>query len=233
MAEDGKLDKLKEQYVDEVMAIIPLAQAVFIILMSISSDRIMAGKSLSVLDALGSFGLKSALGPDDGYFWEVSLLSICLSFALALLNTFFIRYTLENSVRKANLEVALLDWQREASLRTISLTDSQKMAIQTSFKGEIEIRVRKYKAKRISCELIVAVGCLMIYSTALLVFQAWKNGGALQWSWRDALFLIGAFWIGFLLHRAAIRYAISKILPLKIYVGVITGEMVFFEQISS
>lgn len=233
MAEDGKLDKLKEQYVDEVLAIVPMAQAVFIVLMAISFDRIVTGKAFSVIDAFGSFGLKSALGPDEGHFWEVSLLSIFLSFALALLNTFFLNFAVEWSIGKAHLRDALLEWQHVASSRVVLLTDPEKAAIQTSLSKEIQIRVRKYKAKRISCELVVAVGCLMIYLTAILVLQTWASGGKLQWSWRDATFLAGALWIGLLLHRAAIKYAISKILPLKIYVGVITGELAFFEEISS
>jgi hypothetical protein len=148
------------------------------------------------------------------------------------MNTFFLRYAVENSVRRANLGAALLLWQRDAALRIVSLSDAQKLAIQTSFKAEIEVRVKKYKARRISCELIVAMGCLMIYSTILLIFLNWKGGGQLRWSWQDACFLVGALWIGLILHRSSIRYAISKILPLKIYAGVLTGEMVFFEEIS-
>jgi len=230
MADDGKLDKLKEQYVDEIISIIPLAQAVFIVLMAISSDRLWEGKSTSVIAALSSFGLKSALGPDDGHFWEVSLFAVCLSFILALANLALIRLAVERSVRSANLGATLIEWQHEATLRTTTLTDAQKSAIQTSFKSEIEIRLKRYKAKRAACEFTFSVTCLSIYLTLLLILHAWKNDNSLQWSWAEAAFIAGSIWISWLLHRSSIRYAIAKILPLKIYAGVLSGEMVFFEE---
>lgn len=232
MADDGKLDKLKEQYVDEVLAIVPLSQGFFIVLMVLVADRILQGKSWSVLEALSSFGLKNSLGPDDGRFWDVGVLSICLSFALALFNSFLLRGMLERSLRAAKLGTALVRWQQAAAARVSGLTDAQKNVIQSSFKAEIDARLRKYKAKRISIEMVASLAAMTIYANVLLVFIARKNSFELRWDLLNASFLLGSVLVCFFLHRASIRYAIAKILPLKVYVGVLTGELIFFEELS-
>ena len=232
MADDGKLDKLKEQYVDEILAIVPLSQAFFIVLMVLVADRIWDGKSWSVLEALGALGLKSGLGPDDGQFWKVGILSICISFALALFNTYLLRDMLERSLRRAKLGSALVRWQQAASVRIAGLSEAQRNTIQISFKNEIDARFRKYKAKRISIEVVASLAAMTVYANILIIFVAHKKSQALQWDLWNAMFLFGSVVICFILHRASIRYAISKLLPLKVYVGVLTGELIFFEELS-
>lgn len=232
MAEDGKLDKLKEQYIDEIFAIVPLSQAVFIVLMVLVSDRVVEGKSWSVLEALSSYGLKTSLGPDDGIFWSVGLLSICIAFGLALFNAFLLRATLARSLQKARLGASLVKWQRSAVTRTAALTDAQRAAIQTSFKTEIDSRLKKYKAKRISTEMVASLASVVTYANALIVLIAYRKGYSLRISWWDAAFLIVTIVVCVLLHRSSLRYAIAKILPLKVYVGVLTGELIFFEELT-
>jgi hypothetical protein len=233
MAEDGKLEKLKEQYIDEILGIVPLSQAVFIVLMSLVSDRLLAGTSPSALSAIGSLGLKSSLGPDGGRFWEVGVLSIVCSFTLALLNIFILRWTLDFSLRQARLGPALVSWQSAAATRVDSLTEVQKNAIQVSFKNEIELRLKKYKAKRISTELISSIASVSFYATLLLIFSSHQNGVSLTWSFLETLFLVAAIFLSLILHRSSVRYAIAKVLPLKVYLGVITGELIFFEALTS
>lgn len=233
MAEEGKLEKLKEQYIDEILGIVPLSQAVFIVLMSLVSDRLLSGTSPSVLSAMGLLGLKSSLGPDGGRFWEVGLLSIVCSFTLALLNIFILRWTLDFSLRQARLGPALISWQSAAATRVASLSEMQKNAIQISFKNEIELRLKKYKAKRISTELISSMAGVSFYATILLVYSSRRNGVSLTWSLVETIFLCGAIFLSLILHRSSVRYAIAKVLPLKVYLGVITGELVFFETLTS
>lgn len=213
MADDGKLDKLKEQYIDEILSIVPLSQAVFIVLMVLVADQILEGKSASVLSALNSFGLKKSLGPDDGRFWAIGILPICISFALALFNTYLLRNILERSLRLANLGRSLVNWQQAAAARVSGLTDAQKSVIQGSFKTEIEARLRKYKAKRISIELVASLFAVSLYANVLLIYIAQKDGRILCWDYLSAAFLLGSFSVCFFLHRASVRYAISKILP--------------------
>jgi hypothetical protein len=232
MAEDGKLDKLKEQYVDEILAIVPLSQAIFIVLMAIVSDSVIEGKAWSVIHSLNSVGLKSSLGPDDGRFWSIGLLSLCISFGLALFNTFLLRVMLSHSLKKARLATSLVSWQRQAVARVAGLTDPQKQTIQASFKAEIDARLRKYKAKRISTEMTASLTAMAGYANVLIAFCAYKKGISLEWSWLESSFVLGSGLMCFLLHRASLRYAISKILPLKVYVGVLTGELIFFEELT-
>lgn len=232
MADEGKFDKLKEQYIDEILSIVPLSQAVFIVLMVLVADQILEGKSLSVLGALNAFGLKKSLGPDEGRFWAVGILPICISFALALFNTYLLRNTLERSLRRANLGSSLINWQQAAAARVAGLADAQKLVIQGSFKAEIEARLRKYKAKRISIEIVGSVVAVSVYANALLVYVAYKGHVALIFDLPNIAFLVGSIIMCFFLHRASIRYAIGKILPLKVYVGVLTGELIFFEELS-
>ena len=232
MADEGKFDKLKEQYIDEILSIVPLSQAVFIVLMVLVADRILEGKSLSVLDALNTFGLKKSLGPDDGRFWAVGILPICISFALALINTYLLRNSLERSLSRANLGRSLINWQQAATARVSGLTDAQKSVIQGSFKNEIDARLRKYKAKRISIEIVASLVAVSIYANALLIYIVHKEKGVLHWDLPNCAFSLGSLAMCFFLHRASIRYAIAKILPLKVYVGVLTGELIFFEELT-
>ncbi|PJJ21555.1 hypothetical protein CLU90_4846 [Janthinobacterium sp. 67] len=233
MSEEGKIEKLKEQYIDEILGIVPLSQAVFIVLMSLISDRLLSGASPNFLSAIANIDLKSSLGLDAGRFWEVGLLSIVISFALALLNILILRRALDFSLRQAGLGPVLISWQSAAASRVSTLSEIQKNAIQNSFKNEIDLRLRKYKAKRISTELISSIASVSFYSTLFLVYCSYKNADSLIWSFTETLFLCGTILLSLLLHRSSVRYAIAKVLPLKIYLCVITGELVFFETITS
>lgn len=217
---------------DEILAIVPLSQAFFILLMVLVADRILDGKTWSVIQALNSFGLKSSLGPDDGRFWSVGFLPICISFGLALFNIFLLRSAVSRSMKKANLSASLTSWQSAAVQRTAGLSDPQKETIQASFKAEIDARLRRYKAKRISTEITASLASMTAYANILLIFFAHRRGVPLTWAWLDFFLLSISALVCLSLHRSSIRYAISRILPLKVYVGVLTGELVFFEELT-
>ena len=233
MADDGALSKLKEQYVDDILTIVPLSQAFFIILMVVVSDQIRLGKANSTLVALTDLGLKSTLGPEAGRFWGAGVLTICIAFGLALLNTFVLRKMLARSLRLARVGASLVTWQAAAVQRVVGLNDDQKKVIHGSLKPEIDERLKKFKGKRIATELVASVVSLMIYSNVYIVIKAWKSDHSLAWEASSVCFFFVSLIVCILMHRESLRYAISKILPLKVYAGVLTGELVFFEEISN
>jgi hypothetical protein len=231
MSDDGQLGKLKEQYVDDIINIVPLSQAVFIVLMVLTSDYLISGSASSVLQAFSQFGLKSSLGPENGRFWSVSVLPICIAFAAALLNTVILQKLLSRSLRVAKIGESLNVWQRQAVTRVQGLSDDKKQIIYNSIKPEIEVRLKKFKGKRIAVELFASLLATVMYSGVLIVILSYQKGFQLEWKFYDGLFLLLGSILCVALHRSSVRYAIAKILPLKVYAGVLTGELVFFEEI--
>ncbi|MGX9700551.1 hypothetical protein ACWYXK_26645 [Janthinobacterium lividum] len=232
MADSGQLDKLKEQYVDEVLSIVPLSQACFIILMVIVCDAIDSGKSYTVLHVLSEIGLKSSLGPNDGRFWDAGILGLCIAFVLALLNIQILRTSLSRSLRSSGVSSALLLWQGIARSRVDGLTSEQKSVIHQSIKFEVDDRLRKFRGKRIATEMTSSIFFTVFYSNIFLIIVSIRRDFSLSWDWMGFIFLLGCLIVCTLQHRASVKYAISKILPLKIYSSTLTGELVFFEDVS-
>lgn len=233
MADGLKLDKVKEQYVDAVVSIVPFAQALFIVLMVMVADQFSERGSTSLLHALSNIGFKSALGPGVGRFWEVGFIGIAVSFLLALVNIFILRSALEYSIQTAGLNQAISTWQVSAARSLLSLNDAQKTAIKDSFRLEIDLRLKRYRTRRIAAEVVASLTAVGVYATLLLGWLAFRSGFSLAYSWPDAIFIVTALISSFILHRGSLQYAIKKILPLKVYLAVLTGEIVFFEELTS
>lgn len=233
MTEDGQLAKIKDQYVDEILTIVPLSQACFIVLMVLVADQLVTGKAFSVLDCLAMLGLKTSLGPESGRFWQAGMLSICVAFVLALLNTFFLRTLLARSLRLARVNDYMATWQVAATSRVSGLTSDQRAVIHSSLKPEIETRLRRFRGKRVATEVLASIACVAAWGNVLVAALAYEQEAAARWAGLEFLFLAGLVLSAVLLHRASLQYAIAKILPLKVYAGVLTGELIFFEEISS
>jgi hypothetical protein len=233
MADGLKLDKVKEQYVDAVVSILPFAQALFIVLIVMVSDQFSEKGANSLLHALSNVGFKSALGPGAGRFWDVGFTGIAISFLLALVNLYIIRFALEYSIQKADLSRAINTWQSSAARSLQSLNDAQKGAIKDSFRLEIDLRLKRYRTRRIAAEVVASLTAVGVYATFFLVWQGFRSGFSLEFSWPDAIFIATSLFSSFILHRGSLRYAIKKILPLKVYLAVLTGEIVFFEDLTS
>lgn len=231
MAEESQLGKLKEQYVDDVLTIVPLSQACFIVLMVAVSDLIFSEKSLSAAAALASVGIKSSIGV-EGSFWDAKILLVSIALGLAFLNAYVLRTLLAKSLHSSGVGALLPVWQSAAARRIVGLTDDKKLVIHGSLKTEIESRLKKFKGKRIATEITASLLAVIIYANVLLLLLAWSRGGIVVFEWKNAVLVFIPLVTCILLHRSSVRYAISKILPLKVYAGVLTGELVFFEEVS-
>jgi len=233
MADGIKLDKVKEQYVDAVVSIVPFAQALFIVLMVVVVDQFSEKASNSLIHALSNVGLKSSLGPGAGRFWDVGFTGIAISFLLALVNIFILRWALEYSIQKANLGGAIATWQSSAVHSLQSLNDAQKAAIRDSFRLEIDLRLKRYRTRRIATEVVASLTAVGLYSTLFLWWLSFRNGFSLELAWADAIFISISLLSSVILHGGSLRYAIKKILPLKVYLAVLTGEIMFFEELTN
>lgn len=232
MADSEPLVKLKEQYVDEILSIVPLSQAFFIILMVIVSDAIHSGNFSTALDILSVIGLKSSLGVDDGKFWQSGYSFLCAAFVLALLNIYVLRKLLSRSLRLSKVSSSLIQWQGLAATRVAGLSAEQRSVIHLSLKLEVEHRLRKFKGKRIATELLSSIFFAVTYSNIFLVIISFKQDFLIVWDWRGFAFATFFLIICIFQHRESVRYAIAKVLPLKVYASALTGELVFFEEIS-
>jgi hypothetical protein len=232
MADEGQIGKLKEQYVDDIITIVPLSQACFIVIMVLTYDQIASGSAITVLQALGNFGLKSSLGPDGGRFWSISVLPICAAFLLALVNTYIFQKHLSRSLKIAKINQFLVRWQNSALQKVRGLSDDRKQVIHGSIKPEIETRLRKFKAKRIAVELLMSLMAVGLYANIFIIFLSYEKDFSIELKMNDFVFLLLGIIASLFLHKESISYAIAKVLPLKVYAGVLTGELVFFEEIS-
>jgi len=232
MADEGQLGKLKEQYVDDIITVVPLSQACFIVVMVLTYDQLASGAAKTLLQALGNFGLKSSLGPDGGRFWSISILPICGAFLLALLNTYVFQRRLSNSLRVAKISQYLVRWQATALQKVQGLSADRRQVIHSSIKPEIETRLRKFKAKRIAVELLMSLMAVAFYSNVFIVFLSYEKNYSVEFKLYDFLFILIGVVVSLFLHKDSVSYAIAKVLPLKVYAGVLTGELVFFEEIS-
>lgn len=225
---DNTVEKIKEQCLELILHVMPLSQVAFVFVMAVILNRIGSAGAVSPILALNHLGLSSLFGLEDGLFWKVDVLVLGASFFLALFNTAVIKRGLRRSFGSSGLSTQLGKWVAAASAVVSELANDERVAIQKSVATELEKRIKKYHAKRLLAESMCSIASCIIFASLYFVVLHYRNLSVLEWSLPDAgVFTLSLFaWI--LLHRNSVQYAISKVIPLQVYLSASTGEIAFF-----
>lgn len=228
---DGALDKIKEQYLETIVHAMPVSQAAFLILMSVVFGRMMQNVGVSPIDALSGVSLAKIFDKDDGFFWTAPILAIIGSLFLSICNTSMINFGLRRSFFKSKVGAKLNGWKLRAQLAVAGLTAEQVSALQLSLRNELEKRQKKLKIKRLTVEIVFSIVFCMLYGSIFTVARNLNALAAIKVAYVDLFVLLFMAGVCFFLHRGSVRYAISKVIPLQVFIGAAIGDLVFIDGI--
>lgn len=228
---DKSIEKIKEQCLEVILNVMPLSQLGFIFVMGVVLDRLEEKKATSPIGTLKTLGLEDLFSVKGGLFWSVGVLILGAAFFLALFNTYVIKHGLRYSFSRSKISEKLSAWTQAASAAVKDLSAEEKTSIQKSVAAELEKRIKKYHAKRMLAESMCSIVSCIVSGSLYLIVASYPDFGRLTWSALDLSVLCASLlaWIG--LHRNSVRYAISKVIPLQVYLSAATGEIAFFIDI--
>lgn len=221
-------DKLKEQCFEAILSVVPTGQIMFVLIMAIVLYRIDYDLTASPVLALKGIGIKDLIGFDKGKFWMIGALYIISSFFLALLNDLIFRIGLRRSYGKSNVASKIDDWMNRSIDALKGADKDLRTSIHDSISKELENRIGKYRSKRLVCEILTSLGFVIIYASIYICIRNVGKLSNISLSIVNLLIVIFCLLVGWGYHRASIRYAIRKIIPLQVYLSAATGELAFF-----
>lgn len=229
---DNALEKIKEQYLETITHVVPLTQAIFLVVMTVMFDQLhsVRGKPPTVI--LAEVSLGKIFDKDSGYLWNASLLMVIVAFVCSLLNVTMLNFAVRQSFIKSKVGAQLGTWKTQAQAALSTVTPLHLPAMQTSLQNELEKRQKKYKSIRLFADLIFSLGFSIIYGALFAFFSDVKASVQMTVSYCDVLILLLALLMAFGLHRFAIKYAISKLIPIQVFLSASTGNLVFIEGIN-
>lgn len=231
MADDSGLDKLKEKYLDEIVSVLPLSQVFFIVLMAVVAEQLIKGTAKSVFTALQGVGLKETLGP-EGKLWDISVVILALSAFAAIINVSIRRFLNARSIKSPGIYVAIQKWQRQAATLSVTMSEVERSAALDSLKAEVELRLKRYRTHKLTADLCFSLLMVQVFSLVLIFGLILENGGSAVFDRVDAFSFLLVSIFSVVTHRAAIKYALTQVFPLKVFVSVLNAELVFIEGIS-
>lgn len=228
---DKSIDKIKEQCLELILNVMPVSQLAFVFVIAVIFDRLASNKGASPINSLQNLSLESFFGVNSGLFWNVGILVLGAAFFLALFNTFLLKRGLRHSFASSNVSNKLSSWATAACEAVKALSSEDKLTIHKSVGLELEKRLKKYQGKRMLAESMFSVMSCILFGSLYLVIITLPTWSALQLSLPDlaVAILSLAAWVG--LHRNSVQYAISKVIPLQVYLSATTGEIAFFIDI--
>lgn len=231
MMADNSIDKIKEQCLELILNVMPVSQLAFVFVIAVIFDRLKSNKGTSTINSLRNLGLESFFGVNSGLFWNVGILVLGAAFFLALINTFFLKRSLRYSFACSNVSNKLSGWATAAREAVTALPLEDKLTIHKSVGLELEKRLKKYQAKRMLAESMFSIVSCILFGSLYLVIITLPAWSVLKLSFPDlAVVLLSlAAWLG--IHRNSVQYAISKVIPLQVYLSATTGEIAFFIDI--
>ncbi|WP_158899734.1 hypothetical protein [Burkholderia sp. L27(2015)] len=224
-------DKIKEQCLETILSIVPMGQFVFVIATAVILFRMDNNSASSPIVALKDVGIKGLVGFDTGQFWLVGALYILPAFFLALLNDYLFKSGLKRSYGVSKV-LSKIDGWMERSITAMDLADKDlRTSVHDAISKELDKRISRYRSKRLICEMSISFALAIIYASAYL---CWRNTAALSQIHFSSIDFSAALFlslVGWSYHRASVRYAIQKIIPLQVYLSASTGELAFFIDI--
>jgi hypothetical protein len=225
---DKATDKIKEQCLEAILSVVPTGQFIFVLATVVILFRIDNDAATSPLMALKDVGIKSLVGFDKGQFWTISALYILSAFFLALLNDTLFRLGLKRSYEVSKVSTKIESWMKESATAMNRADKDLRTSIHDSISKELEKRITRYKSKRLLCEMSVSFALSLIYGSLYLCLRNLHSFNHIRFSAIDFAILVFCLVVGWSYHRASIRYAIRKIIPLQVYLSATTGELAFF-----
>ncbi|WP_250866187.1 hypothetical protein [Caballeronia sp. INSB1] len=226
---DSTIDKIKDQYIESILNAVPMSQIGFVFVTAVILQRLADSKAGSTLDALANIGIKSLFGFDDGIFWNVDLLKIASCLVLALFNAFVVAFIARTSFKASKIDGVLNSWIAFAMNSANKLDKDERAAAQKSIAEELEARRKRYRAKRLVCEVLFAVPALICYTSFYLCIQMHRSGVKVTISWPEVIVCIVSGVLFFFHNRASVAYAVEKIVPFQVYQSALTGQLIFIE----
>lgn len=225
---DFSLDKVKEQCFELVLSVMPLSQIIFVVLMMVVFQQISLPSSSSVVDVFIHTNLKEIFDLSEGLVWQSTVITMALALFLALFNTWLLKYGLRKSFNASGLSNRLDSWFQSAADSVNGLSSNNLEPIQASVSEELEKRIKKYRAKRLFCELALSMFACIAYGSIFLASDALRNGYQFGISLLDISISFITLLVGLVLHRGSIHYAVAKVIPLQMYISALNGKLVFF-----
>ncbi|MCZ8396215.1 hypothetical protein [Achromobacter ruhlandii] len=223
------VEKIQEQCLESVLGVLPARQLPFILLTTAIFGLILDGTAMTVIDAFEKLSFEQIFSLDKGLIWRVPVAVWLVATVLGILNSILVQRLIRFSLKSLKLQDLFSGWQETALGVTAHLNADQRAAVSSSLKDELSGRTKTYQTLRFYMELTFSVCAMIVYGAVLVIWQAKSLGVGLKPSWID----IGTFvMVGFVcwrLHVASISFAISSLLPLRVYQCSATGEILFFE----
>ncbi|MEB0118499.1 hypothetical protein QN395_18570, partial [Undibacterium sp. RTI2.2] len=189
---------------------------------------ILNKKAVSPLKVFSHLGIEDLIGVKGGLFWSVGILTIGGAFILAMLNTFILKRGLKFSFAVSKVSDKITSWEAAARIAVDGLSLEEKAAVQKSVSVELDKRVKKYLAKRMLAELMCSIFSCVFFGSIFLIALNYNDLGKINFSLSDFIVAIFSLVIWLTLHRNSVRYAISRIIPLQIFLSSASGEVAFF-----
>lgn len=225
---DKATEKIKEQCLEAILSVVPTGQFIFVLAMVVILFRIDHNSALSPLLALRDVGIKDLVGFDKGQFWTIGALYILSAFFLGLLNDALFRVGLKRSYAISKVSGKIESWMKQSMTAMDQADKDLRTSIHDSISKELEKRIKRYRSKRLLCEMSVSFGLSLIYGSAYLCLRNFHSNAHIAFAALDCVVIIFCLSVGWAYHRASIRYAIRKIIPLQVYLSASTGELAFF-----
>lgn len=216
-------DKVKEKYLEAICTVLPQSQVAFVVAMSISLDYFRSGGVGGAVSVINSMSLKSLFWIDSGKLWAVSISALFFSVILAFLNKLIIRKNVAFFYSKA-LRKDYIDKLMNIAKSAVKEIDSEgrKNAIAESVKEELASRLNFLKSMRLISDLLLSGLAYVLYCSIFLAFS--KSSYFSLSDMGLSVFLMILWLLG---NYSAIYYATSKVIPLQIIRGAVTGEVIF------
>lgn len=228
---DSALEKIKEQYLETIVHAMPITQAAFLILMSVILDRMLEKHGVSTIEALSGVTLGKMFDKDEGYFWSTPIIAIIASFFLSMCNIAMINFFVRKSFFKSKVEIKLNVWRIQARNAMTGITPEQANLMQTSLQSELEKRQKKFRIRRMCVELVFSIALSICYGAVFTVQQNIGSISSLRIAYYDLIVFAIASITCFMLHRSSVRYALSKVIPVQVFIGATTSNLIFIDGI--
>ncbi|WP_079217400.1 hypothetical protein [Herbaspirillum robiniae] len=225
------LAKVKEQCFELILSVMPLSQIIFVLLMAVILQKLSLASSSSVADVLTHTSLKEIFDINDGLLWTTGVFTLSIAAILAIVNAWLFKVSIRRSFHLSGVIEKLDGWFQNAADSVKGLSEDSLHPIQESVILELEQRLKKYHAKRLFCELAFSMCACVTFGSAFLLIDGLRRGYQIGISSFDFLVLLLALFIGWILHRESIRYAVSKVVPLQMYATALNGKLFFFIDI--
>lgn len=219
---------MTDQYLELILNVMPLSQLLFVFVGAVVFDQIENNNAISVVSSMNALGLKSFFSIEEGLFWNVNVVLLGATFFLAILNTSLIKRGLKWSFTKSKVSEKLLEWSKAASSTIKELSHEERAAMQKSISIELDKRMKKYQGKRILAESMCSIVSCIIFGSLYLAYVYRQDFSNIGLSTSDIGVCFLSLFAWFLLHRHSVQYAVSKVIPLQVYLTTVTGEIAFF-----